>query len=99
LKRGKRDRERERKRGKKRKTGRKIDSGGKYTGILYAALAQNAGIVSVIFPNQLFTDSLKTIVLHCTTFRPLLSYFSRIILVEQMRMQYPRNSCAFQINE
>lgn len=51
---------------KRKKMDRKIDSGGRYTGILYVALAQDAGIVSVTFPNQLFTGSLRTIVFHCT---------------------------------
>lgn len=50
----------------------------------YAALARDAGIVSVTFPNQLFTDSLRTIVfftaprLGCLR----LPYFSRIILAQ-----------------
>lgn len=64
MKRGKRGRKRKRKGGRKSETDRKIDSDGKYTGILYAALARDAGIVSVTFPNQLFTDSLRTIVFH-----------------------------------
>lgn len=49
----------------------------------YAALARDAGIVSVTFPNQLFTDSLRTIVFFFTAPRPgclRLPYFSRIIL-------------------
>ena len=85
MKRGKRGREGKRKE-RKREADRKIDSDGKYTGIP-SALARSAGIVSVTFPNQLFTDSLRTIVFHCTT--SSLLYFSQIILVKQMRMQYP----------
>lgn len=64
----KRSREKEREK-RERETDRKIDLGGRYTGTLYAALARDAGIVSATFPNQLFTDSLRTIVFHRNTSR------------------------------